>query len=102
MIYDFLEYLRTKYYHEENYSNSIADKIISIFNGFRDSDDAIRYFYEHENELEEAYNKNVNSSYNNGQRFSYFLSIWNNAYQNSKIDTKEIVDKISKGMKQYE
>lgn len=94
MINDFLEYLRINYYHRESYSPVISEKIISIFNKLDDYAKAINFFYDNEKILMEQYNKHVDKNYNDGQKFSYFLSIWVNTYNNRKYSSDILAKKI--------
>lgn len=95
MMNEFFEYLRINYYHEEFYSAYISNKITSFFSQLNDYEDAINFFYNHELEFKKKYESHVNTNYDNDQRFSYFLSIWFNAYQNNrKFTSQDLASKI--------
>ena len=86
-VMNFLDYIQQVYYDGKEFSHSISTSLITTFNkiGTENLNDAIKFFYDHNEEIEEALNTSGKKFANIGQKLGYLLGIWYYSYKNGYV-----------------
>lgn len=90
-VENFLDYIQVIYYSDKEFSAAISDKLITTFKkiGTDNLIDAIRFFYEHNEEFDYIMDTSDKDFVNEGYKLGYLLGIWYNSYQNGCVHVKK-------------